>query len=277
MDFLHLSKNEQAQDWCPGLVHAECSGSLSACPGLDPGREGSGVRYYAAFASSSFFFGSVALFTIMRASKYSWKKSGVLTSNSGIIVVGAFSEICSFNSDTINLSFADTIPGIALSGPTFVPLDSSAQYLCTWIGVQDYSWTVIGGQVVSGNGGVYPTIEWTTPGVGSVIVEVSNEGCIVGDTLVVLVGYVGIEEGTATDPTIAINAANEHLIVSGLHDGSSVILSVIDMLGRAVLTHTMAPTNGNAALPLSSLAVGPYNLVVRSGDRMWSKKFVLGR
>ena len=114
-----------------------------------------------------------------------------------------------------------------------------------------YNWSVIGGNIVSGQGTNALEILWGNPGTGQItVVETDDAGCV-GDT-------VTLEVQIGTSSGILFNAnANIYLYpnpTTGILtiEGVEGIVEIYDIYGRRILT---ANTN---TVDLSNAAMGIY-------------------
>ncbi len=128
-----------------------------------------------------------------------------------------------------------------------------------------YDWTVTGGTIVSGQGTNEITVEWDTPGAGSVAVIETNEAGCEGPEVTLI---VTIQEGVSVDEIISIeldlwpNPANESITIEPGVEGLFE-LRILDATGREVYRTSI---NGRTVVATSSLSSGNYFLQL-TGDR----------
>jgi len=187
---------------------------------------------------------------------FSWSNSETTEDISGLSsgvysVDVTDSNSCTTNeSATINESSSGPQTGSILGLTQVNPLDQE-QYVVSQTVGSSYNWSVIGGNIVSGQGTNALEILWGNPGTGQItVVETDDAGCV-GDT-------VTLEVQIGTSSGILFNAnANIYLYpnpTTGILtiEGVEGIVEIYDIYGRRILT---ANTN---TVDLSNAAMGIY-------------------
>jgi hypothetical protein len=136
--------------------------------------------------------------TYQTASAFSNLGAGIYT----VYVKDALSNTISKN-DTIN--FQTTLNNPSISGNNGVPVSSTQNYnIASQNGVV-YTWNIINGTLLSGNGTNSIQVQWAAvSGMGKVIANIAKNSCSAADTMVVSIGSNPLTSSTTkTDETCA--------------------------------------------------------------------------
>ena len=136
-----------------------------------------------------------------------------------------------------------------------------------------YTWGVNSGTIVNGSGTPQVDVEWTTPGTGSLWVDVVHPaGCNGSDTIqVTIASNIGLVENGAASYTVYPNPATNKLFVHVLnHDIRFTGYTILDVTGRTV-------QQGNAVeiIDVSSLATGMYILQLQTDGQTFTQRVEL--
>ena len=129
-----------------------------------------------------------------------------------------------------------------------------------------YNWSVIGGDILTGQGTDSITVMWLVGGVGQVILEENNTQCYYQDTLDVSVGTNSItdpffESGVKVYP----NPFQDRLTIEWGAAMNTKSILLLDLSGRALISQPVY-SGESLDIDVSDLAPGCYLLVVQ-GDR----------
>jgi hypothetical protein len=131
--------------------------------------------------------------------------------------------------------------------------------------VNDYFWTLEGGELVTGQGTYRALVKWTTTGSGRLIVtESSPNGCNSYDTLEVQIfDCTGMDENDEAQLMLYPNPVEDNLnIRARINEKGPVKIFVFNNTGQEVIQRTVLPENGaiDINISTSALSVGIYNL-----------------
>lgn len=145
----------------------------------------------------------------------------------------------------------------------------------------EYYWTVVGGDLVTGQGSGAILVTWNATGDGRLTVaESAASGCsTVADTLMIsIVNCTGIDEQEQDQVFLFPNPVENELTVRcHLDRAGTARLHIFNSYGREVISQKVESDNGKVDLTLSTagLAAGTYHLkLVSSGGRVYGGKFV---
>ena len=136
--------------------------------------------------------------TYQTASAYSNLGAGIYT----VSVKDALNNTVS-KTDTIN--FQTTLNNPSISGSNGVPVSSTQNYNIASQNGVIYTWNIINGTLLSGNGTNSIQVQWAAiAGMGKVIANIAKNSCSAADTLVVSIGSNPLTSSTTkTDETCA--------------------------------------------------------------------------
>jgi hypothetical protein len=186
-------------------------------------------------------------------------------------------EACNYNAEaTDDDGSCAYIEEFAITGEGNPVEGSTETYTYENTAGSSYDWTVTGGSIVSGQGTNEITVEWDTPGAGSVVVIETNEAGCVGPEVTFI---VTIQEDVSVDEVLSIelnlwpNPANESITVepgvTGLFE-----LQILDATGREVFRTSI---NGRTVVPTSALSNGNYILRLTGTGAVATERFSVVR
>ena len=186
-------------------------------------------------------------------------------------------------SDTSNTVLVQVVPSPLpnITGNPTPITGSSLAYSTPLVSGDTYAWSIIGGNITSGQGTSTVQVTWGLPGTAHLAVhEAALSTCSGNDTLQVQVtSNIGIEEASSSVFTISPNPASGILRVTASQDLSgTVVLEIRDVLGALVRSERPV-SKGGASLDIdvSSLAEGSYSLRISIGEKLWVSRFVVQR
>jgi uncharacterized delta-60 repeat protein len=183
-------------------------------------------------------------------------------------------------STALSINVNDT-PEPSVSGPALVCVNMNAQYETSSVSGSNYTWSATGGNIVSGAGAYMITVNWNTPGTGTLMVsETSSQNCTGTSTVfnVVVDPCTSSEELPAADPfAVYPNPATGKISVK-LNDATkhNSHLRFFDVTGRLVLEVGIAEGVKRVEfVDISNLKAGIYILqYIKKGSVVSQEKVV---
>lgn len=171
----------------------------------------------------------------------------------------------------------------AITGDTIAYLTDPATYSVSASPNHTYQWTVTGGQILSGQGSATVSVQWTGTGAQTISVEATNNlGCVselISRELMVLTANSLYNELPAISWNIFPNPATSQVSIQLVADiNAQVEVLVIDPFGREIYSQTQMLTVGKSdemMIQTSHWARGMYQVIIRSGEHVATKKLVL--
>lgn len=184
------------------------------------------------------------------------------------------------NSADLNIE-VDAIPAPEVSGQSTVCDTDIEDYSTQGNPGNTYTWEVTGGTITNGQGTETITVEWGTPGTGTVaVMEQTLAGCEGNSEMfdVIIDNCTAIDENLANHFEIYPNPASSQLNVtfgSKSQDNCSIV--IYSHIGQVVYNEKIQHTAGimNIDLDISAYNSGLYVIKIQSGDEILaSKKFI---
>ncbi len=161
--------------------------------------------------------------------------------------------------DTLTNPPAITVGGI--NGLNGVPVSSSQSYSIAAQSGASYSWSVINGTLLSGNGTTSIQVQWPAlGGVGKIIAALSKGNCGAADTLTVAIG------GTP----LSLTTAKVNETCSGKNDGS---ISITASGGNSPYMYSLNNGTYQTSNMFNALSGGIYTIRVKDNNQVVVTKF----
>ncbi len=161
--------------------------------------------------------------------------------------------------DTLTNPTAITVGGI--SGLNGVPVSSTQSYSIAAQSGASYTWSVINGTLLSGNGTTSIQVQWPSlVGVGRIIAAVSKGNCGAADTLTVAIG------GTP----LSLTTAKVNETCSGKNDGS---ISITASGGNPPYMYALNNGSYQTSNMFNALSGGIYTIRVKDNNQVVVTKF----
>jgi hypothetical protein len=149
-----------------------------------------------------------------------------------------------------------------ISGPTIANQWQTMNYQVPAIAGHNYTWVVIDGWLVTGNGTHEIQVQWNTPGVGTVILFEDDSQCFYSDTLQVSVNATGIvdyaERGFVR---VFPNPFTDKITISWSIDRKPTEVVLYDISGRELI-RKLCTVDEQIELETSELVPGCYLLAI---------------
>jgi hypothetical protein len=205
----------------------------------------------------------------------SW--SSAFTGTATLAVSATNSCGSSAPSPGLSITVNDT-PEPSVSGPALVCLNLNAQYETVSVAGSTYAWSVTGGNIVSGAGTSMVTVNWNTPGTGTVTVdETSAQNCTGTSAIfnVMVDPCTGSAELTATNRiSVYPNPSNGQISVT-MDDAAAYnsFFRFFDVTGRLALELEIANGAKHVGyVDISHLKEGIYILQYIKDGRIVSQQ-----
>ena len=168
----------------------------------------------------------------------------------------------------------------AIIGPVNMSVSDTANYSVPFNNGSIYNWTVIGGNQISGGQTNFISVQWTTAGIGQVIVaETDSIGCT-GDPVILIVNIGSTAINEFKDSGFRFNIypnPSRGVFVLTIDDLSlsagGVELTIYDMLG-SIISKTKI-VNRTSEIDISDYQSGIYHLQIITDKVIVNKKVVI--
>jgi hypothetical protein len=183
---------------------------------------------------------------------------------------------CMTQSDTIS---AVMLPGVVLpvlftSNAFAANGDTTNFKMIPYNQAFTYTWSVIGGSIIAGQGGENVDILWqSTPGDTAVVKLIVDNGlCVDSTTLKVYITTIGTSESYLDNLKLYPNPATGRLYVEGLNEQSNILIcEVIDAMGQKIQIVKLAEER---FIDIEMLPAGTYTLRLSDGLNQSVYRFV---
>ena len=183
---------------------------------------------------------------------------------------------CMTQSDTIS---AVMLPGVVLpvlftSNAFAANGDTTNFKMIPYNQAFTYTWSVIGGSIIAGQGGENVDILWqSTPGDTAVVKLIVDNGlCVDSTTLKVYITTIGTSESYLDNLKLYPNPATGRLYVEGLNEQSNILIcEVIDAMGQKIQIIKLAEER---FIDIEMLPAGTYTLRLSDGLSQSVYRFV---
>ena len=178
----------------------------------------------------------------------------------GIYTVSVKDALNNTVSKTDTINFQTTLNNPIISGSNGVPVSSTQNYNIASQNGVIYTWNIINGTLLSGNGTNNIQVQWAAvSGMGKVIANIAKSSCAAADTMVVSIGSNPLTSSTIkTDETCA-GKANGAITINAVGGTSPYLYSI----------NNGAFQSGNT---FSSLVAGIYTSKVKDASNVISQK-----
>ena len=140
----------------------------------------------------------------------------------------------------------------------------------------NYTWTVNGGNIVSGQGSNFINVQWGTAGTGLVsVLETDEHGCM-GDTvnLEIIIGSTGVSNSYDNDLRIYPNPASDRIVIEYPNmEYKKYKLILTDLAGKVVHYQDNIFTE-SIELSRGGISSGLY-MIELSGPKIYRGKIVI--
>jgi hypothetical protein len=158
--------------------------------------------------------------TYQTGSAYSNLGAGIYT----VYVKDALNNTIS-KTDTIN--FQTTLNNPSISGSNGVPVSSTQNYNIASQNGVIYTWNIINGTLLSGNGTNSIQVQWAAiAGMGKVIANIAKNSCSAADTLVVSIGSNPLTSSTIKTDETCTGKANGAITINAVGGTSPYLYSI---------------------------------------------------
>lgn len=211
-----------------------------------------------------------------------------------IAAVSQTSLVYDMNGNRINIKKAGNLPKPpAVSGKQDIHFSYGKKVTESYTAVStnplgsSFRWSVLGGNILEGQGQNHVRIEWNKPELvsGSVfVIEKTTQGCeIQSDKLVVTFGLItGItpEEGFEKSIIVYPNPVIKDIMVTfTLNEDSPVTLLIANLLGQIMKQYELgvqkSGQHSKKISDLDNLGAGTYQVVIKTKSSYTSQKFVI--
>ena len=183
---------------------------------------------------------------------------------------------CMTQSDTVS---AVMLPGVVLpvlfTSNTFAANGDTTNFkMIPYNQAFTYTWSVIGGSIIAGQGGENVDILWqSTPGDTAVVKLIVDNGlCIDSTSFKVYITTIGASESYLDNLKLYPNPAIERLYVEGLNEHSNTLIcEVVDALGQKL---QMVKLGEERFIDIRMLPAGTYTLRLSDGMNQSVYRFV---
>jgi hypothetical protein len=164
-------------------------------------------------------------------------------------------------SATENDGSCSFISALTISGEDYLLYESFATYSVVPLEGSSYNWTIVGGEILSGQGSASIEVYWPTGTIScEICVQETNASGCVGEIFCmnVVLYVIGINEQHHPTLTAFPNPANDIIILKNaqFYIGQSFI--ILDSQGHIVLSEKIISANQN--ITMTSLSAGMYML-----------------
>jgi hypothetical protein len=158
-----------------------------------------------------------------------------------------------------------------ISGPPIVCSGYEEDYQTPYFSGSEYTWEVMGGDVVAGSGTHLVTVHWGDPGNGSLIVEELNPGgCSASSQTfeVIIEECTFLGEKKSGNMIIYPNPAENlvHILLPETQLSADVSVSIVNSMGERILIEELNSCEEKLIIDVSGMAPGLYLVQVADGE-----------
>lgn len=166
-----------------------------------------------------------------------------------------------------------------ISGPSTGVFNTTYTYSVATLANFTYSWQVLGGTIVSGQGTSSVQVIWDqfSQGTGSVNLTWTNQyGCENSNTMAVNVVATGVEEVSSEAFSIFPNPSQGMIQITGSFIEATTLVSLFDVTGNVMLTQNFEAKTA-ILLDASMLSNGVYFVQIKNGNTVYCRQLIIAK
>ena len=185
---------------------------------------------------------------------------------------------CSASSSITVVEYPDPQLPI-ISGPTTGVYNTTYTYSVPNMSNYSYTWQVLGGTILSGQGTNSIEVSWNqfSQGNSSVNLTWSNQyGCENSNTMAVSIVPTSLEEFTVREFNLYPNPSQGVVTLSGNFIHPSTLIQLYDLTGQLIVSKIVEGTS-TVAFDLSELSNGVYFAQIKNGNTVYCRQLIIAK